>query len=361
MLFRSHKTSGTGLFTGFYDWGKFPERLLRPPPGWPQAEPATALAGLPKKEAAMFEALYYSDGSSVTYYDLYQLLLVECKAIFVAGEVGAFADVPLLGEHGDAGADENPVLRDILRDIVAGWPPPTMRINGRDDGAAGQQWLFPNERDPGDVYRRALHALMTRCGIFSRAGRGALKLVREAVVSAGETFIPQVRDRRAPALRQTLGVNPLLYRSVNTMVRPRLKPSPVTHVYLDVSGSMTTALPFITHALKRPLREGVVKLFGFSTVVSEITGRQLAGKIIDNTCGTDINAVLRHLAEMPAATCPRRVLLLTDGYVGLPASCHLEQLRRVQFDTGLTGDQIFAGDIQKWTRITHLPSLESNL
>jgi uncharacterized protein with von Willebrand factor type A (vWA) domain len=158
----------------------------------------------------------------------------------------------------------------------------------------------------------------------------------------------------------TLGAAPLLYRSVNTVIRPRPKPVPVTHVYLDVSGSMIDALPFITHALRGPLRAGSVRLFGFSTIIAEIPFQQLAGNLIDNTRGTDINAVLGHLTGFAPAACPRRVLLLTDGYVGKPAAGQLDRLRHVQFDSGLTGSQPFQNDLQSWSRITVLPPLENN-
>ena len=355
-----HATVGVGLFTNFYDWSKFPERLLRPPPGWPHADRKTALAGLSKKEARVFQALYYSDGSDITYFDLYRLLLKHCKVVLVRGD-GDFEDVPLLGSHGEVDDTGHPLVQEILRDIVGGWPPPPVRISGRDEGTKPQPWLFPEERDAGKIYRSALHSLLIRCGILSGSGRAPLKLEREPVVTVAETFLPQARDRRAPALRRTLGVAPLLYRTVNTVIRPRPKPVPVAHVYLDISGSMTDTLPFITHALRRPLHEGGIRLFGFSTIVSEIPFRQLAGKLIDNTRGTDINAVLRHLAGISPAACPRRVLLLTDGYVGRPAKHHLECLRHVQFDTGLTGNQAFSNDLQNWTRITALPSLESKL
>ena len=356
-----HATAGTGLFTNYYDWGKFPDRLLRPPPGWPSAGREAALEGLAKKEARIFEALYYSDGSDITYFDLYRLLLEHCKLVLVTGGGGGddFADVPLLGSHGEADDTGNPVVQEILRDIVGGWPPPPVRISGRDEGAAPQRWLFPAERDAGGSYRRALRSLLVRCGILCGSGRAALKPGREPVITVAETFLPQARDRRAPALRRTLGMAPLLYRSANTVIRPRPKPAPVTHVYLDISGSMTDALPFITHALGRPLREGRIRLFGFSTIVAEIPFHQLAGKLIDNTRGTDIGAVLGHLAGLSPASCPRRVLLLTDGYVGRPAKHDLERLRHVSFDTGLTGTQTFSSDLDNWTRITALPALES--
>ena len=34
-----HATAGVQLFTNLYKWDEFPERLLRPPPGWPRGPP----------------------------------------------------------------------------------------------------------------------------------------------------------------------------------------------------------------------------------------------------------------------------------------------------------------------------------
>jgi hypothetical protein len=379
-----HATAGVQLFTNLYKWDEFPERLLRPPPGWPQVDKAEALAGLTPGEARVFQALYFEDGGNVTYFDLYRLLQQHCEEMKMKGtdgdsdddagddqasgsqpgdeesqRGGVPLDVPLLGSHGEDDDTQNPMVQEIVRDIVGGWPPPPVRICGRDEGTPAQRWLFPQERDSGEAYRRALNGLLTRCGILQGRGQARRKLERESVITISDTFIPQAGDRRAPALRRTLGMAPLLYRTVNTIVRLRPNPVPVAHVYLDVSGSMTEALPFITHALKRPLREGRVRLFAFSTVISEIPFRSLAGTAIDNTRGTDINAVLAHLAGLRASERPRRVLLLTDGYVGRPAQHHLDQLRQVQFHAGVTGTQTFVRDLRGWSQMTPLPSLES--
>src|ERR1035438_9609199 len=55
------RTVGVGLFTQFYSYDKFPERLLRPPPGWPGPF-GPALASLPPREASAIRLLYGSKG-----------------------------------------------------------------------------------------------------------------------------------------------------------------------------------------------------------------------------------------------------------------------------------------------------------
>ena len=58
-------SAGTGLFTRLYDFGRFPERLLRPPPGWPHAFEA-ALRKLPAAEANVLRLLYGPTSGRIT-------------------------------------------------------------------------------------------------------------------------------------------------------------------------------------------------------------------------------------------------------------------------------------------------------
>ncbi len=82
------------------------------------------------------------------------------------------------------------------------------------------------------------------------------------------------------------------------------------HLYLDVSGSMTECLPYLSAACREPFRRGELKIFAFSTVVSELKGHDLSKAPMRNTWGTDINAVLEHATshscEAPAEGHPDR-------------------------------------------------------
>jgi hypothetical protein len=130
---------------------------------------------------------------------------------------------------------------------------------------------------------------------------------------------------------------------------------PVVHLYLDVSGSMTACLPYLAAACREPFKRGEFKIFAFSTVVSELKGHDLSKAPIQNTWGTDINAVLEHATSIPARRRPRVILIVTDGYVGRGRSDLVARLGSTRAVAALTHPG-HAADLQTWTHeIVPLP------
>jgi hypothetical protein len=178
-----------------------------------------------------------------------------------------------------------------------------------------------------------------------------------------ETVLPDWRDRRQEAVARLWGSRPLLYRSEISQRRQRRVPMPVAHVYLDVSGSMTSVLPFLASALDRPHREGLCRVYVFSTVIDEVPPKRLLTGSFKNTGGTEINCVLEHALSLPASQRPRRIAVLSDGYVGTPASQHLLDMKKhgMELHVALTG-----GDFPAYTEdlaphaasITTLPPIQ---
>jgi hypothetical protein len=119
----------------------------------------------------------------------------------------------------------------------------------------------------------------------------------------------------------------VLWNGATQQVRRVRGPRPVAHVYLDVSGSMNYVLPHLGAVLREPHRTGAIRLFVFSTVVDEARPGDLASQQLANTGGTNIRCVLDHLAAIPERARPRRVVLITDGYVGAVDAGELELLR----------------------------------
>jgi hypothetical protein len=163
-----------------------------------------------------------------------------------------------------------------------------------------------------------------------------------------ETVLPNARDRRIPALRSLLGHAPLFYRSESSERRPRSVRVPVVHLYLDVSGSITSCLPYVSAACREPFKRGELKIFAFSTVVSELKGRDLSKTPMQNTWGTDINAVLGHITGIPTRRRPKVILIATDGYVGRGRSDLIARLSRTRVVVALT-ESGHAADLQPWT------------
>jgi hypothetical protein len=167
--------------------------------------------------------------------------------------------------------------------------------------------------------------------------------------------LPNAGDRRIHALRAVFGRDPLFYRSELSEQRHKLVRTPIVHLYLDISGSITACLPYLSAACRDPFNRGELKIFAFSTVVSQINGHDLSKAATRNTWGTDINAVLKHMTGIPARRRPKVVLIATDGYAGLGRRDLLAKLDRTRLVVALT-DSGHAADLQPWVdEIIQLP------
>ncbi len=399
------RSVGVHLLTSLNSFDEFPNRLLRPPPGWPGSF-EEAIAPLPPAEQKAFRLLYGPEDGTVTYLDIYELLRKSVSSSdspdptprevdhatpgdnpetgtsgggsqtedvgdseFSGGQEGELVSqkirlglLPknggtpvLLGNHGDE-TPENRLLRDVVRDLVDGWPPPPRRIAGRDEGKPQKTYFLESQKKPKAALQKAFTSLLRKCGIHQ--GRGPANYRPQLAVAERiqETVLPDPRDRRVLALRALTGAAPLIYRVSTREKRVRSEPVPIVHLYLDISGSMETYLPALTAVCREPFRRGEIKVFGFSTVVSEAKGTNLTTIPFQNTGGTSIRAVLEHFAGIPLPRRPRVMLIVTDGDVGVPPQdlvCGLKKTRVVAAITAPYQTKYLEG----WVReIVRLPS-----
>jgi hypothetical protein len=242
-----------------------------------------------------------------------------------------------------------------VRRIVEGWPPPPFRIAGRDEGRGAEGfWLKPAGK-PGSAFRKAFEAVLRKCGVHAGRGTAVYRRQLTSTLRTVETVLPNARDRRIPALRTVLGHAPLFYRSELPERKPRPLRVPIVHLYLDVSGSMTACLPPLSAACREPFMRGELKIFAFSTVVSQFNGRDLTKAPVRNTWGTNINAVLEHVTSIHARHRPKVILIATDGYVGQGRSDLIAKLGRTRAVAALTHSG-YSGDLKPWTHeIIQLP------
>jgi len=339
MLTRSVGLSvGVNLFTATNSFESFPGRLLRPPPGWPGSF-EESISDLPEAERHAIRLLYGPDRGDLTYHDIYVTLRSSLKST----ELGEFI---LLGGHGEE-SPESALLTGTVRNIVEGWPPPPVRISGRDQGIPAKNYFLREEQNPGEAFKKTFREVLRKCGIHGGRGPAVYRPKIIACDHSIETVLPDGRDRRITALRSITGANPLIYRS--TVQESRFRPSrvPVVHLYLDVSGSMRQCLPFLTSVCREPFRRGEIKVYAFSTVVSEVRGGDLARCSIQNTGGTDICAVLQHVRDIPPRSRPKVILLATDGYVGRPPKDLLAQIGTIRTVAAIT-DPPYLKDLQPW-------------
>ena len=337
----------TSFFTQINDAKTFPARLLRPPLGWP-VQPRFA-RGSSRSERRVMRLLYGAKDGGITYLEVFELLLEELSK----GDGQGFV---LVGNHDNQGdaAENDPLFGEAIRKIVSHWPRPTRVLEGRDEGGNTDPWRLQPADDAPRRLREAVGKLLRQAGVYDGVAHRTQRRIPTVLPRVVETVVPQARDRRLPAWRALNGGWPVIFRGVLEERRLARQPQPVAHVYLDVSGSMNGVLPVLAAALEGPHRLGLVRIYVFSTVVGEVSPKDLRGKV-PNTFGTDINCVLRHLASFPQPKRPRRAVLLTDGYVGDAQRLLVDQLTHVRFYAGLTekGPCDYLGRLG--AQLTHLP------
>lgn len=378
-----HDTAGTNLFTSTNGWEHPLGRLLRPPPGWPDAPEDRALEGLADDERLLMHLLYYDDSKYIAYHDLFAhvlALLRDSGGVWgmridgIGGSSGRVADglgpPILLGTHGsDATPDaDSDILDQAIADFAGSW------INWKPDGRNGRSAYESGGRSEslgihaytprptprtGRYFRAAIEALLRKCGVNldnTTTVAPGIHLKRMPAEQVHESVLPAFRDRRMHAWRMATGNLPILFRHVDATPRPRPDPKQRTHVYLDISGSMTATVSFLERILDAPLRRGEVRLFVFSTVVDEVKTRRIAKATVANTYGTDINAVLAHLRKIPAKKRPRQALVLTDGLVGRPLNKHLDALKGTKLTLGCCSNQWRRSELESWSTLHQLPN-----
>lgn len=355
-LSRQHPgTEYRGFFEATNPVDEFPALLLRPPVGWPfrpNYRPGVGPDWVPR----ILRQLYPVPGEPVcepTYEELVALL---------DEHVDEQADLVLLGEHcdvdghaGGRGQDRvggdpmsDPLFGEVVRRIVEKWPPPPEALAGRDAGGSMRTtWVGGGEAstDARTVFRRALTRALQPDRTGERKQRRTLQ-----PVTVGPGPLPNLADRTQHARRRLVGaalpnqVVPLPARAEDVPQRAL--------VYLDVSGSMATMLPDLVDLLVPAARRRLITVRQFSTEVAPIGVDELAGGRLTTTQGTHIDCVL----EDAATRHERRMLIVTDGYVGEPAPHLLDALRArgVEVTTVLPEDG-WHHDMDGWSEVVVLP------
>ena len=338
----------TCFLTDYYDDAVFPHCLLRPPPGWPQAPRAaaavTALSEpLRSQVDGIHQSLYAEAGAS--YDELFKLLPELLQQ-------ADFSAVPLIGCHQDGGSSHGgldaraPLLVEVVRSVVEQWPQPPDPIRGRSLADVCQ--LRKVQPCFGSSNRRRLRLLISK---LAQGTKGGADLEAQA-----QRYVdgPLPNAARRSLVLRALGQQPLLHPTSLPFVR-RGNGGERVHVYVDVSGSMQGVLEAIYGAVFdcRKLVHPQVHLF--STRVADISLAQLRTGLSHSTGGTDIRCVTDHMAVHQV----RRALLITDGWVGVPAGQSKQVLQRALLGVAYAGQSCNPNDLAQL--VTHHTTLEGVL
>lgn len=300
------------FFTNLYRADRIPDALLRPPIGWPQAFQFPT--NLPEPIQQAVRTLYSPAGG--TYKELYDLFRDNPDLGALAGEGENQASI-LLGDHSPEGtphrgaaAAHHPTLIGAVRAIVEKWPQPPNPIRGRSVGQKlRQKFLKLGDRQPSA--ERVLGRLI-RQTVVARPSGGVTKRSRTQKARMIESPVPTLRDRRA-MVQLGLGATPLIFRQTVHQSSIDIERG-VTHLYLDVSGSTQPYWKICAAIVSPFVKKKLIRLFGFSEEVAEISPAALAKGRIQTTGGTDANCIWQHAIDQKV----EKILIITDGYVGRP-------------------------------------------
>ncbi len=329
----------TSFFTDYYREDRFPDCLLRPPSGWPAAgfsnSPVLDLLDptLQKQVQDVHAALYSEAGAS--YHEVHELL----PRLLVKTDASGVGEVPLLGGH-DPGDGQHtdlqrgsPVLFDLVRELVEQWPQPPDPIRGRSlaDVLNESTVSAPRVRPPRSVLRALIRKV---AGV-----KGTSRLPQISVAHTCIQSPVPVWSRRSSVLH-AMGVPNLLHPAAVPW-KKRRQSGALVHVYLDVSGSMEGVLQPL-YAAARDCEEFLhPKIHLFSTKVVDITRAELRAGRCSSTGGTSIEAVAEHMAAHDI----RRVLIVTDGWVGSPKGLHRRTLENAEVAVAYLGHQTNRNDL----------------
>ncbi len=356
-------------YRGFFEAANasdaFPSLLLRAPEGWPYRpdyEPGVGPDWVPR----ILRQLYPPHGESVpepTYEEIVALLGEHVDE--QARALKELLDgVTLLGEHcdvdgshggaGDAFAGDpmsDPLFGEVVRRIVEKWPPPPQALAGRDAGGdVRTTWVGGGSAAASarQVFRRTIERALEP----DRGGERRQHRTLERV-TVGPGPLPNPADRTLHARRQLVGAGVLANQQVRLPVRGYDVPQRAL-VYLDVSGSMSSMLPDLIDLLVPAARRRMITVRQFSTVVEPLGVAELASGQLTTTVGTDIDCVL----EDAAARHERRIVIVTDGYVGRPAPRLLDAItaRGVRVISVLPQGG-WRDDVAGWSEVVELPGV----
>lgn len=290
-----------GFFEGLNPADAVPGAFLRPPPGWPvNARVPRSVRG---RRRRLVEQLYDRDRPAPTYAEILDAL----SEMPTEG-------VSLLGSHGDSepgspGPMDDPVFGDVVRRIVAAWPPPPVPLGGRDLEGVLSPWQAAVGVSPPRGAVSAFESVLRR--VLGPPTAPAAPRRERLAVETGAGVLPNPRDRIAPA-RRRLGA-PALWSQPHEVPVRTPRPQWTAGVYLDTSGSMFDLLEPLLGLLAPYVRRGRARLWQFSTEVAPLSPADMMSGRLSTTGGTDIDCVLEHVVAHPRT---RRVLVVTDGYTG---------------------------------------------
>ena len=259
----------------------------------------------PKEYKPILHNLYDTD--SGTYYEVFKVLLNDIDKLGV--------NFIIIGSHDETGMNKNPLIKKLLDKAIAKWP--IEMIDRMERGMSGN----PDEKQINLLNAKKeriqkMNKLLKKAGMLSNINALSNRVHVENVYEDASTFIPNYKDRTSVAKKSLYGSDVIIYNtqlSNRKLVRDRKLN---TLIYLDVSGSVDAELKEMIPLLLYPYKNGECKLYVFSTKVYETKYKDFKNCKYKTTGGTDVNCIFEHYSKLNEKDKAKKILILTDGYIG---------------------------------------------
>ncbi len=300
IICRTQGEEWASFFSSYYSKAEGLDVLLRPP------EPKELKKRQRTQLGAVWDALYAGRLVADDIAEIAEQLQGQRagrRGVPKGGDSAPGSGAPLIGNHDELGEVISPALEEALNQAMR-------EMNG--------SGIWRNQ-PRGLAHKRTLAAALATAAAspVRQWERATLRVLRQHVQperrrACAQEFpidftLPVLSpgDRRAFLKTQWSPVLPVA--SWSTVER---RPRSATQVYLDVSGSMNTEMPYLISLLARLSGSIRRPLWAFSDVVAP--ARIERGALItETTGGTSLACVLRHVIE----TRPPAAVIITDGFI----------------------------------------------
>lgn len=282
-----------------YSPRRFPERLLRPPSGWP-GRPAVA-PGASREERCLMQLLYGGKWPTATFK---QVLEITQDIVPDTAEGTVF----LLGNHDKSSLrGDQQLLKTIVASLTKGWPRP-------DELKYEELELFEDEF--------AIFADETSRAWFLHEFRSFL---REAGV---------IPDFRLPEKAVETGFQPECPSTLHPTGAgdPAARQVPRTYIYIDVRNSLRNLLTWLVSVLEPLQASGSVRVFAFNDMVWPVNRGRVFEELAVLMTRHMRADVYSHVLSGPASQSPSKVVVLLDWVGCEPSDKQREAMRHRGID-----------------------------
>jgi hypothetical protein len=305
-----------GFFDKIYRVDVFPEMLLRPPVGYPDA-PIYPEGDFPEGTIRILKQLYpeKTNVCSMPFYEDILLVLRE-----YARKNGIFFTPFLLGDHSPFDEMHEYYMDEMAKSLMDKFPDFFGKFGGF--GGLTQDVLYPSREtsyEMQQIFSRVLQLYVNKVNLSYEQAKK-----RPKVLPSAKGVIMNPRDRLNPA-KQRLGIDSVLWQQETEMLIRTREHEPKAFVYLDVSGSMVSFLPYLLQLLYPYIARKEAEVFQFSTIVEPLTSLDPHRFKVKTSGGTQIGCVLAHLENFYHKV--SSVILVTDGYTNTPNSHYVERIQ----------------------------------